>query len=230
MTKWRSAACLLATWLMATAPVAAEHSPHFDVSCPTGSAVVVLDPGHGGVDPGAVRENPDLYERETVLQIATEVQAIVERESGVTVALTRNDNETDLGNSERGEIANACEAEMFVEIHLNAADNPTIDRGQAFWGEKEKDLALSLVMNQALGSLGVPVAAVDRFDNGGLLRARMPSVLVESVFLTNQQEADALTDGTRQHEIARAIANGILSWLDLTGTPGTAVTTEGEWV
>lgn len=225
MTKWRSAACLLATWLVVAAPVAAEHSPHFDVTCPTGSAVVVLDPGHGGIDPGAVRVNPDLYEREMVLEIATEVQAIVERESGVTVALTRTDNDTDLGNSERGEIANACGARIFVEIHLNAADDPTIDRGQAFWGEKEKDLALSLVMNEALGPLGVPMAAVERYDNGGLLRARMPSVLVESVFLTNQREADALTDGTRQPEIARAIANGILSWLELTGTPGDALAT-----
>lgn len=38
------------------APALAEHSPHFDVECPTGSAQVVLDPGHGGSDPGAVNE------------------------------------------------------------------------------------------------------------------------------------------------------------------------------
>jgi N-acetylmuramoyl-L-alanine amidase len=224
MRRWCTAACLLATWLLMTAPIAAEHSPHFDLTCPTGTATVVLDPGHGGEDPGAIRTAPDVYERELVLDIALEVEEILARESGVTVALTRTDNETALGNSERGEIANACGASVFVEIHLNAATDPGINRAQAFWGEKEKDLALSLVMNEALGSLGIPMAAVDRFDNGGLLRARMPSVLVEAVFLTHQQEADDLVNGDRGSEIARSIADGILAWLDVTGvaqsTPG----------
>jgi N-acetylmuramoyl-L-alanine amidase len=217
MRRWRTVAWLLATWLLVTAPIAAEHSPHFDLTCPTGTATVVLDPGHGGEDPGAVRTAPDVYERELVLDIALEVGEILARESGVTVALTRTDNETALGNSERGEIANACGAAVFVEIHLNAATDPEINRAQTFWGEKEKDLALSLVMNEALGSLGIPMAAVDRFDNGGLLRARMPSVLVEAVFLTHQQEADALVNGDRGSDIARSIADGILAWLNVTG-------------
>jgi N-acetylmuramoyl-L-alanine amidase len=222
MRRWRTPACLLAMWLLVTTPLAAEHSPHFDVSCPTGTATVVLDPGHGGEDPGAVRTAPDVYERELVLEIALEVEEILARESGVSVALTRTDNDTALGNSERGEIANACGAAVFVEIHLNAATDPEINRAQAFWGEKEKDLALSLVMNEALGDLGIPMAAVDRFDNGGLLRARMPAVLVEAVFLTNQEEADDLVDGARGSEIARAIADGILAWLDATGVAQSA--------
>lgn len=217
MRRWRIVAGILSAWILVTTPLAAEHSPHFDVTCPAGTATVVLDPGHGGADPGAVRTDPEFYEREMVLEIALMVEEIVEEESGVTVALTRDDNDTDLGNSERGEIANACDATVFVEIHLNAATDPEINRAQAFWGEKEKDLALSLVMNEALGSLGIPMAAVDRFDNGGLLRARMPSVLVEAVFLTNQQEAEDLLDGQRKGEIARSVANGILTWLDLTG-------------
>jgi N-acetylmuramoyl-L-alanine amidase len=222
MRRWRTAACLLAAWLLVTTPLAAEHSPHFDVSCPTGTATVVLDPGHGGDDPGAVRTTPDVYERELVLEIAFEVEEIVARETGVSVALTRTENDTALGNSERGEIANACGAAIFVEIHLNAATDPEINRAQAFWGEKEKDLALSLVINEALGELGIPMAAVDRFDNGGLLRARMPAVLVEAVFLTNQEEADDLVDGERGSEIARAIADGILAWLDVTGVAQSA--------
>lgn len=227
MNRWRNAACLLATWLLVAGPVSAEHSPHFDVSCPTGTATVVLDPGHGGDDPGAIRTDPDLYERELVLEIAFEVQQIVEREANVTVALTRDDNETTLGNSERGEIANACNARLYVSIHLNAATDPAINRAQAFWGEKEKDLALGIVMNEALGSLGIPVAAVDRFDNGGILRARMPAVLVEAVFLSHQAEADLLTDDTRRSQIARAIADGIIAWLDLTGVTDVAATQEG---
>lgn len=187
---------------------------------------MVLDPGHGGIDPGAVRTDPDFYEREMVLEIAFMVEEIVEEESGVTVALTRDDNETDLSNSERGEIANACEAQLYISIHLNAWEDPTLDMAQAFWGEKEKDLAATLVMSDALGSLGIPLAPVDRFDNGGILRARMPAVLVEAAYMTNQDEADALMAGTRQPEIARAIADGIITWLDMTGASSHAAIRE----
>lgn len=206
----------------------AEHSPHVDVTCPTGSAAVVLDPGHGGEDTGAVRVDPEFYEREMVLEIALLVQEIVERESGVTVALTREDNDTGPGNSERGEIANACDARMFVSIHLNTLEDPGFNQAQAFWGEKEKDIAASLVMSEELGTLGIPIASVDRFDNGGLLRARMPAVLVEAAFLTNPDEAAALMAGTRQPEIARAIADGILAWLALTGMTEQAAVRGGE--
>lgn len=228
LDKRRVATCLLAGWLFLAVPATAEHSPHFDVTCPTGSATVVLDPGHGGIDPGAVRVDPEFYEREMVLEIALLVQEIVERESGVTVALTREDNDTGPGNSERGEIANACDARLFVSIHLNTLEDPGFNQAQAFWGEKEKDLAASLVMSEGLATLGIPVGPVDRFDNGGLLRARMPSVLVEAAFLTNPDEAAALMAGTRQPEIARAIADGILAWLELTGVTGSAVARGGE--
>ena len=73
----------------------------------------------------------------------------------------------------------------------------------------------SQVMNTALGSLGIPVNAVDRFDNGGLLLAKMPSVLVEAVFLSRPTEAEALRRPGRRWEIAQAIASGIVAWFAL---------------
>lgn len=212
---WRTlGALLLAMWVL-VAPASAEHGPYFDVRCPTETAQVVLDPGHGGPDPGAVYDQYGLHEARLNLEIAQQVAEILRDDHGYTVALTRQDNETELGNSERGAIANACEAIAFVEIHLNAAEDRSVDYAQTFWGEKEKDLAFSQVMNRALESLGIPVNGVDRFDNGGLLRAKMPSILVEAVFLSNTGEAQALAEGTRQPEIARAIAEGIASWLAL---------------
>ncbi len=213
---WRALGAIAVILAALGGSASAEHSPHFDVECPTGTAQIVLDPGHGGPDPGAVNEQFELYERDVVLEIATRAAEIL-RKQGYTVALTRNDNATELGNSERGEIANACQALVLVEIHLNGSTDPEINYSQAFWGEKEKDLALSLTMSQALTSLDIPLAGVDRFDNGGLLRAKIPSVLVESVFLTHPEEAKKLANGmgTRQEEIARAIANGIAAWMEL---------------
>lgn len=202
---------LLAIGLSVT-PVSADHGPYFDLICPTGSAQVLLDPGHGGPDPGGVYEEFGLREADETLSIA-ELVADLLRSDGYTVALTRKDSTTDLGNSERGEIANSCAAAAFVEIHLNASEDRTANYARTFWGEKEKDLAFSLVMNDALGALGIPVKGVERFDNGGLLRAKMPSILVEAVFLSNPEEARALVNGSRQEAIAQAIASGISAWL-----------------
>jgi N-acetylmuramoyl-L-alanine amidase len=194
------------------APLAAQD---VSLSCPhpSGSAQVVIDPGHGGVDPGAVNETYGLWEKTLALEIAVEAARIVEAK-GYSVALTRADNDTALGNSERGSIANACGALVFIEIHLNATADPAIDYTVAYWGIKEKDLALAITMNDALDQLGIPVSAAERFDNGGLLRARMPSVLVETVFLSHPGEAADLSNGTRQAGIASAVADGILAWLE----------------
>src|SRR5688572_8054955 len=74
--------------------------------CPVaGPVAVVLDPGHGGTDPGA--QHHGLIEKEQNLIVAQQAAAILAGQ-GISVALTRYDNETTLGNSERGEIANAC--------------------------------------------------------------------------------------------------------------------------
>ncbi len=201
---------------LSAAPIATAQGPTFEETCPTGTAQVVLDPGHGGSDPGAVYDALGLTEAEQNLVIAGRVADLL-RNRGYTVALTREDANTELGNSQRGEIANTCAASLFVEIHLNASEDRTIDYAQAFWGEKEKDLAFALMMNNALGALEIPVSAVDRFDNGGLLRAKMPSVLVEAVFLSHPAEAQALAHGSRQEAIAQAIAAGITAWLAVAG-------------
>jgi N-acetylmuramoyl-L-alanine amidase len=193
-------------------PAAAQDGPWYDVTCPTGAAEVVLDPGHGGSDPGAVQDTYALYERILTLEV-TERAAALLRADGHTVALTREDGAAELANSERGEIANACGASVFAEIHLNASLDTDMDFTQTFWAVREKDLALSRVMLDAMREVGIPVRDVERFDNGGLIRAKMPSVLVETVFLTNGAEAMDLANGTRQESLARAIAAGIERWL-----------------
>jgi N-acetylmuramoyl-L-alanine amidase len=221
---------LMLVWLVT--PVAAQDGPWYEVTCPTGTAQVVLDPGHGGPDPGAVQETYGLYEKTLTLEVTERVATIL-RADGYTIALTRASGEAELANSERGEIANACGASVFVEIHLNASLDTDVDAAQTFWAEKEKDIAFALVMNEALGAIGLPVRDVERFDNGGLLRARMPSVLVEAVFVTNGDEAKDLANGTRQESIARAVADGIDDWLTIAGEaaaplPGTPASASPE--
>lgn len=183
------------------------------VTCPTGTAQVVLDPGHGGADTGAVNATYNLVEKNLTLDIANRTAAML-TSSGYSVALTRYDDR-DLGNSERGETANACGALVFVEIHLNGTSNPATNYTQTFWGKPRKDLDFSTTMSGAMNALGIPNNGVAQFANGGLLTASMPSTLVETVFITSDAEGQLLSSSAsgRLEQIAGAITNGVLAYV-----------------
>jgi N-acetylmuramoyl-L-alanine amidase len=90
-----------------------------------GVARVVIDPGHGGHDPGA--KGNSITEADLVLDVALRLEKLLQKQSGVEVVLTRRDN-TFVPLEERTAIANRAEADLFISIHANASPNP-IARG-----------------------------------------------------------------------------------------------------
>jgi len=80
---------------------------------------IVIDPGHGGKDPGAVGKHYNTYEKNVVLPIALEVQRICEEEYGLQALLTRSDD-TFIPLKKRTDFANAEKADLFVSIHANS--------------------------------------------------------------------------------------------------------------
>ena len=82
---------------------------------------IVLDPGHGGKDPGAVGYS-GTYEKDLVLQIALKLKKKLEKELDVEVLLTR-DIDKFVSLQERTEFANSNNADLFVSIHINAHNN-----------------------------------------------------------------------------------------------------------
>jgi N-acetylmuramoyl-L-alanine amidase len=208
--------------------------PRTGLDCPQPGARVMLDPGHGGDDPGATNDAAGLVERELVLDIARRTKARLE-EAGYSAALTRNDNATDYANTPRGVIANACHAAVYVSIHLNSFGEPEPNYAKTFWGIEEKDAAFASVMQAALVSRLQPGtdlgdSGLEVLENGGLMTTRMPAVLVEPVFLSNPAEAARLADpaGERREAIAVAVTDGVDAWLrskrlgplDVAGIPG----------
>src|SRR5918998_5198405 len=184
--------------------------PQSGLHCPAPGARVVLDPGHGGDDPGAINEAAGLVERELVLDIARRTEARLE-DAGYSVALTRTDSATGYANTPRGVIANTCHAVAYVSIHLNSFGEPEPNYAKTFWGIEVKDAAFAATMQAALVSRLQPGtdlgdSGLEVLENGGLLTASMPAVLVEPVFLSNPEEAARLADpgGERLDAIAAA--------------------------
>ena len=197
--------------------------PVSGLHCPEAGAWVVLDPGHGGDEPGAINDAAGLVERELVLDISRRTASLLES-AGYSTALTRDDSETGYANSPRGAMANLCHAFVYVSIHLNSFGEPEPNYAKTFWGIEEKDAAFAAVMQAALVARLQPGTALgdsglEQLENGGLLTARMPAILVEPVFLSNPDEAARLADpsGERRNAIAEAIGDGVAAWLGSRG-------------
>lgn len=200
-----------------------------------GKGTVVLDPGHGAEDSGArntTQTGKLLLEKDVVLDIAFRATELLTAK-GYRVCLTRTDDTTNPGNSERGQYANSVNAKVLVLVHLNGSSDSNVNYTQTFWGKKNKDLKFSQWMHDALyptlddvdwnGSRDYKVGdrGVGQFATGALLKASMPGTLTESLFLTNKDEVERLADDqpvsvsprSRRQQIATALADGINSWL-----------------
>ncbi|MBE0584466.1 MAG: N-acetylmuramoyl-L-alanine amidase [Desulfofustis sp.] len=88
-----------------------------------GVRTIVLDPGHGGKDPGAIAYG--MKEKDIVLHVAKRLADALRRDLGITVLMTR-ENDVFLPLEERTAIANTSGADLFVSLHINAHPSPQI--------------------------------------------------------------------------------------------------------
>jgi N-acetylmuramoyl-L-alanine amidase len=185
--------------------------PVFQQPPTNGRVVVVIDPGHGGPDPGAVGIG-GLKETDIVLDIGNQVTALLERQ-GVTVIQTRN-AEYDLGLEPRVQMANQARAAVFVSIHANAISmaRPDINGLETYYYDSGKALA-DTVHRTILEDIGIPDRRVRSARFYVLRRTSMPSILVETGFVTGAADAARLNDAGFRSRMAAAIAKGILRYL-----------------
>jgi N-acetylmuramoyl-L-alanine amidase len=174
--------------------------------------VVVIDPGHGGPDPGAVGIS-GLQESGTVLDIGRRVQAGLEK-SGVQVVMTRTTNDVDVDLQPRVDLAERANATVFVSIHANSISlsRPDISGLETYYYQSGLDLARTIHRNVLQGT-GIEDRGVRSARFYVLRRTSMPSVLVEVGFVTGRSDAARLTDSAYRQRMADSIARGILEYL-----------------
>ena len=191
---------------------------------------VVLDPGHGGYDTGAVGPN-GLYESELNLAVSRHAAAALER-AGYPTVMTRNgDHGMNLVN--RAQIALRTQARAFVSVHHNAASwDPSPIPGSEMYHQvasaDSKRLA-GLIYEEIVAALGVydvpwvtsgaGVTWRTRASNGDdwYAMVRQPkgiaAALAELAFISNPAEADLLADPDVQRVEGEAVARGIIRFL-----------------
>jgi len=246
----------------AGAPASRPESPRLaDTDAPIRSGrtsrrplIVMLDPGHGGEDPGAIGRR-GTCEKDIVLAIARNLKRRIDRESGVRALMTRDDDYF-VPLRERVAKARAVKADLFISIHADAFENREV-RGSSVFALSERGatsaaarwLAQSENRADLIGGVnldvGDPILArtlldlsqsasladslrLGRFmlDELGEVNALhknyveqagfavlkapdVPSILVETAFISNPDEEKRLRDDRYQHKLAESMLGGI---------------------
>ena len=170
---------------------------------------VVLDPGHGGTDYGAIREG--INEKDITLDITQRVSTILKKK-GYKTALTRTED-IYLGLQDRCDFTETENPEIFVSIHVNSAvATEPYGIETHYYHEPSKELAETIQKHL--------IKDIDTKDRG-ILKSKfyvinhtdVPAVLVETGFISNASERAELITDKRKDATAKAIAEGIIEYL-----------------
>ncbi len=215
---------------------------------------IVVDPGHGGHDPGAIGAGKSM-EKDIVLAIGLKLAERLRSELGMDVVMTRS-TDVFIPLEERTAIANKINADLFISVHANASlnrratgietyylnlaktdkakqlaareNNTTLEKVSVLQGVLFDLMANSKINDSAHLADEVQKGTVKRVSgrypatkNNGvkqgpfyvLVGATMPSILVETAFLSNEVEEKELNDPTYQDTTVEGIVDGVRSYL-----------------
>ena len=181
---------------------------------PYGKYKVVIDPGHGGSDPGAVGIN-GLRETDIVLEVSKNVSELLTKK-GVKTILTRKYERT-LDLHPRVTKANNSKADAFVSIHANATrgKRSEVNGLETYYysGSKGYSLARNIHKQILISSSQSPDRGVKRSRFYVIRKSSMPAALVEIGFVTGMYDAALLRQKAYRDKMSFAIAKGILKYL-----------------
>lgn len=191
-----------------------------------GSRIIVLDPGHGGSDFGTAHNG--LVEKTITIDIARRLRTLLTA-AGWIVRMTRDSDIDPVSQANlaamkadgkpnpsdraylqtRDDVANDVNARIFISIHVNYSDSPSVN-GTTFYWYKPEDQLLAQTLEKAV----IPVAGTNdvgpRHENFYVTRhANMPAVLIETAFISNPHDAALLASPAFLQNMAQGIANGV---------------------
>jgi N-acetylmuramoyl-L-alanine amidase len=223
-----------------------------------GVKTIVIDPGHGGHDPGAPGYYKNVWEKDIVLKLAKKLAKTLRDRLQISVLLTRSTDKK-LTLEERTAIANTKKADLFISLHCNAAKNRRLKGIETYLlnlATDEKAIAVaarenatseknisdleyilsdlmkhakinesrrlantvqtSFVKGMKKNYSGIDDHGVKQAPFYVLLGARMPSILIETGFVSNKQECKRLMSDSYQTAISNTITDGIKKYIDAT--------------
>ncbi|MCL2363243.1 MAG: N-acetylmuramoyl-L-alanine amidase [Defluviitaleaceae bacterium] len=180
------------------------------------SMVVVIDPGHGGNDPGVTRNG--VHEANLVLTVAQKLTSLLNQHDNIAVYQTRHGN-TNSSMLWRAQFAE-CVGDIFISIHANGFSNPAVHGIETHYTISDGEAGLAFNSRNLAQIVQRNMIVTTSAHNRGLFRSPQfpvireanttPAVIAEIGFFTNTAEFTRLTTANYQWQIARGLYNAIL--------------------
>lgn len=220
----------IATWLTEPLPGSAPARGENSQAATPGNLkgkLIVLDPGHASeqpgnwLDPGAIGPRTGTYEREINMSIAAKLKRMLE-DAGAKVILTHNGS-TSLSLAGRAATANNISAAIFVSIHANSSTNKDLAGHTTYfyapWNNTylrsqrtAREKLATLVQKELVKAGGRRDVGVREANYAVLRETTIPSILVETAFLSHSEEEMLLLQDTYRELLARGIFTGIQAY------------------
>lgn len=173
--------------------------------------LIVVDPGHGGSDPGMLGTTYNTMEKDLNLQTALYLRdALLAKGARVEMTRTREDQKPTLAR--RAQMSEALRADAFVSIHYNSSPKKVSGTLTFFYSESD-DLKLARAIETRLGQgIGLKSNGLSFGDYHILRENRIPATLVELGFLTNPTDESIVRKSSYQKKAAKAIAEGLADY------------------
>ncbi len=191
--------------------------------------VIMLDPGHGGNDPGAIGTaivgNKRVYEETINMAIANKVRSRLEA-LGATVIMTRTNSNKTMDLDSRAALCRASNPDVFVAIHCDASESSSSASGSTAYYYKSYSYPLAASLNKSIVAAyqntiyaNNSAMANKADDKGSMFKGfrvtrveECPAVLIEYGFVTNVVECNALVNDHNQSVLAQATVDGLVNY------------------
>ncbi len=211
--------CLIKNTAAAANPLPAD-------TVPSRNYTVVIDPGHGGSDPGSIGYKTKIHEAELNLKLSLMLKDKLEK-AGINIIMTRSDENAMLEGSgrkwkkedmqKRKDLIKACRPNMVISLHQNSYTNHSLRGAQVFY-DKTSQISKQIadyIQEQFKENLDKSIKATSPGDYFMLKCTSAPSVIVECGFLSNAADEQLLTSPDYQEKIIDCIYKGIMKFLQI---------------
>lgn len=164
--------------------------------------VVVIDPGHGGANIGAVTRD-GLREKDLTLDVGMRLRDLLSQRTDVRVVLTRTIDRS-LGLWDRRDISNHNRADFFISLHFNGSSNRTVNRTEVYYSSNASEQPAVTFSEIVESAVGLQLGLVQNVHWTVLWknRARLGAILVEIMYLSHSSADEYLADSENREAIA----------------------------
>jgi N-acetylmuramoyl-L-alanine amidase len=180
----------------------------------SGRYVVVVDPGHGGNNIGAVTRG-GLREKDLTFRVGLRLRALLAQRGDVDVVMTRTDDRA-LGLWDRRDLSNDNHADVFVSIHFNGSRDKTVNRTEVFYSSRVSRRPARKFRDMVVQAVGSDFGLVERVHWTVLWenRARLGAILVEAMYMSHRTADRFLADSANLDAIALSLSQAVNTVLD----------------